>query len=31
MAEQVQYKHLMPKRGSSYRHLYVAGPIRADA
>src|SRR5947208_9885477 len=30
MAEQVQYKHLMPKRGSSYRQLYVAGRIRAE-
>ncbi|MBM3996352.1 MAG: hypothetical protein FJ303_19700 [Planctomycetes bacterium] len=23
--------HLMPKRGSSYRHLYVHGRIRAEA
>jgi hypothetical protein len=30
MAEQPQYKHLMPKRGSSYRQLYVAGRIRAE-
>lgn len=30
MAEQVQYKHLMPKRGSSYRQLYVNGRIRAE-
>jgi hypothetical protein len=30
MAEQTQYKHLRPKRGSSYRQLYVAGRIRAE-
>jgi hypothetical protein len=30
MAEQVQYKHLLPKRGSSYRQLYVGGRIRAE-
>jgi hypothetical protein len=30
MAEQVQYKHLRPKRGSSYRQLYVEGRIRAE-
>ena len=30
MTEQVQYKHLLPKRGSSYRQLYVAGRIRAE-
>ncbi len=30
MAEQIQYKHLLPKRGSTYRQLYVAGRIRAE-
>jgi hypothetical protein len=30
MVEQTQYKHLMPKRGYSYRQLYVAGRIRAE-
>lgn len=30
MAEQVGYKHLRPKRGSSYRQLYVDGRIRAE-
>ena len=30
MAEQVEYKHLMPKRSSSYRQLYVGGRIRAE-
>jgi hypothetical protein len=30
MAEQVEYKHLRPKRGSSYRQLYVNGRIRAE-
>jgi hypothetical protein len=30
MPEQLQYKHLTPKRGSSYRQLYVAGRIRAE-
>jgi len=30
MAEQVQYKRLMPKRGSWYRQLYVGGRIRAE-
>ena len=27
---EVQYKHLMPKQGSSYRQFYVAGCIRAE-
>jgi hypothetical protein len=30
MAEQVEYKHLRPKRGSSYRQLYVDSRIRAE-
>jgi len=30
MVEQVQYKYLLPKRGSSYRQLYVVGRIRAE-
>src|SRR5260370_33583725 len=30
MAEHVYYKHLLPKRGSSYRQLYVEGRIRAE-
>jgi hypothetical protein len=30
MAEQIQYKHLMPKRGSNYRQLAVNGRIRAE-
>src|SRR3989442_2312778 len=30
MAEQIQYKHLMPKRGSNYRELAVNGRIRAE-
>jgi hypothetical protein len=30
MAEQIQYKHLMPKRASNYRQLYVDGRIRAE-
>lgn len=30
MAEQVQYKYLRPKRGSSYQQLYVEGRIRAE-
>ncbi len=29
MVEQVQYKYLLPKIGSSYRQLYVEGRIRA--
>ena len=31
MPEQTQYKFLSPKRGSSYRQLYVNGRIRAEA
>ena len=30
MAEQIQYKHLTPKRGSNYRQLAVNGRIRAE-
>src|SRR5438477_6388130 len=30
MIEQVQYTYLRPKKGSSYRQLYVAGRIRAE-
>ena len=30
MAEQFEYKHLMPKKCSSYRQLYVGGRIRAE-
>jgi hypothetical protein len=30
MVEQVKYKYLQPKKGSSYRQLYVAGRIRAE-
>src|SRR5437764_12597897 len=30
MSEHIQYKYLMPKRGSSYRQLYVNGRIRAE-
>src|SRR5690242_10441677 len=30
MVEQIHYKYLLPKRGSSYRQLYVAGRIRAE-
>src|SRR5438128_9264683 len=30
MAEQVQYKYLLPKRHSSYQQLYVQGRIRAE-
>jgi hypothetical protein len=30
MPEQIEYKHLRPKRGSSYRQLYVNGRIRAE-
>ena len=30
MAEQVQYKFLRSKRGSSYQQLYVEGRIRAE-
>lgn len=30
MAEQVQYKFLRPKRGSSYQQLFVEGRIRAE-
>ena len=30
MSEQVLYKYLCPKRGSSYRQLYVNGRIRAE-
>jgi hypothetical protein len=30
MVKQADYKHLMPKRGSSYRQLYVGGRIRAE-
>ncbi len=30
MAESMGYKHLKPKRGSSYRQLYVGGRIRAE-
>lgn len=30
MAESIDYKHLKPKRGSSYRQLYVGGRIRAE-
>ena len=30
MAEQVHYKFLRPKRGSSYQQLYVEGRIRAE-
>lgn len=30
MAEQIEYKHLTPKRGSNYRQLAVNGRIRAE-
>jgi hypothetical protein len=30
MSDQIQYKHLTPKRGSSYRQLAVNGRIRAE-
>ena len=30
MSDQIHYKHLRPKRGSSYRQLYVGGRIRAE-
>jgi uncharacterized protein (DUF433 family) len=30
IGEQVHYKHLMPKRGSCYRQLYVGRRIRAE-
>jgi hypothetical protein len=30
VAEQIRYKHLFPKRGSSYKQLYVGGRIRAE-
>ena len=30
MLEQTLYQHLMPKKSSSYRQLYVAGRIRAE-
>ena len=30
MAEQIDYKYLRPKRGSSYKQLYVEGRIRAE-
>jgi hypothetical protein len=30
MVEQIQYKYLRPKLGSSYRQLYVLGRIRAE-
>src|SRR5512145_584719 len=30
MSEQIQYRHLGPKRGSNYRQLFVNGRIRAE-
>jgi hypothetical protein len=30
MVEQFRYEYLQPKKGSSYRQLYVAGRIRAE-
>ncbi len=30
MSKQSEYKHLMPKRGSNYRQLFVNGRIRAE-
>jgi len=30
MVEQIKYKYLRPKRGSSYSQLYVEGRIRAE-
>lgn len=30
MSEQIQYKHLRPKRGSNYQQLAVNGRIRAE-